>query len=90
MNYILIALIYQDPTYKSMTFDDVLGGIINHEMYIALKNTSMSQPQRSKKLLSSLTRRARTRKWWLRAQVKKRKKKKWIAPNVMPKRWLSS
>jgi hypothetical protein len=38
MNYILIALIYQDPTYKSMTFDDVLGGIINHEMYIALKN----------------------------------------------------
>jgi hypothetical protein len=34
MNYNVIALIYQDPTYKRMTSNDVLGRIINNEMYI--------------------------------------------------------
>jgi hypothetical protein len=34
MNYIVFALIYQDPTYKRLTSDDVLERIINHEMYI--------------------------------------------------------
>jgi hypothetical protein len=34
MNYNVIALIRQDPTYKRMTYDDVLGRIINHEMHI--------------------------------------------------------
>jgi hypothetical protein len=34
MNYNVVALIRQDPTYKRMTSDDVLGRIINHEMYI--------------------------------------------------------
>jgi hypothetical protein len=34
MNYNVVALIRQDPTYKKMTSDDVLGRIINHEMYI--------------------------------------------------------
>jgi hypothetical protein len=34
MNYNVVALIHQDPTYKRMTSDDVLGRIINHEMYI--------------------------------------------------------
>jgi hypothetical protein len=34
MNYNVVALIYQDPTYKRMTSDDVLGRIINHEMNI--------------------------------------------------------
>jgi hypothetical protein len=34
MNYNVVALIYQDPTYKRMTSDDVLGRIINHEMHI--------------------------------------------------------
>jgi hypothetical protein len=34
MNYNMVALICQDPTYKKMTSDDVLGRIINHEMYI--------------------------------------------------------
>jgi hypothetical protein len=34
MNYNVVALICQDPTYKRMTSDDVLGRIINHEMYI--------------------------------------------------------
>jgi hypothetical protein len=32
--YNVVALIRQDPTYKRMTFDDVLERIINHEMYI--------------------------------------------------------
>jgi hypothetical protein len=52
--------------------------------------TRASQSQRSNKLLSRLARRAKTSKWWLRAQEKKKKKKKKIAPNVMPKRWLFS
>jgi hypothetical protein len=38
MNYNMVALIHQDPTYKKMTSDDVLGMIINHEMYIEEAN----------------------------------------------------
>jgi hypothetical protein len=34
MNYNVVALICQDPTYKRMSYDDVLGRITNHEMYI--------------------------------------------------------
>jgi hypothetical protein len=34
MNYNVVALIHQDPTYKKMTSDDVLGRIMNHEMNI--------------------------------------------------------
>jgi hypothetical protein len=38
MNYNVVALIHQDPTYKKMTSNDVLGRIINHEMYIEEAN----------------------------------------------------
>jgi hypothetical protein len=38
LNYNVVALIYQDPTYIRMTSDDVLGRIINHEMYIEEAN----------------------------------------------------
>jgi hypothetical protein len=38
MNYNVVALIRQDPTYKRMTSDDVLGRIINPEMYIKEAN----------------------------------------------------
>jgi hypothetical protein len=38
MNYIVVALIWQDPTYKRMTSNDVLGRIINHEMHIEEAN----------------------------------------------------
>jgi hypothetical protein len=34
INYNVVVLIRQDPTYKRMSSDDVLGRIINHEMYI--------------------------------------------------------
>jgi hypothetical protein len=34
MNYNVVALICQDPAYKKMSSDDVLGRIINHEVYI--------------------------------------------------------
>jgi hypothetical protein len=34
MNYNVVALIYQDPTYKKMLSDDVLGRTMNHEMNI--------------------------------------------------------
>jgi hypothetical protein len=38
MNYNVVALIRQDPTYKRMSSDDVLGRIMNHEMYIEEAN----------------------------------------------------
>jgi hypothetical protein len=38
MNYNVVALIHQDPTYKRMSSDDVLGLIMNHEMYIEEAN----------------------------------------------------
>jgi hypothetical protein len=34
MNYNVVVLIHQGPTYKRMISDDVLERIINHEMYI--------------------------------------------------------
>jgi hypothetical protein len=34
MNYNVVALIHQDPAYKKMTSDDVLGRIMNHEINI--------------------------------------------------------
>jgi hypothetical protein len=34
MNYNVVALICQDPAYKRMSSDDVIGRIMNHEMYI--------------------------------------------------------
>jgi hypothetical protein len=34
INYIVVALIHQDPAYKRMTSDDVLGRIISLEIYI--------------------------------------------------------
>jgi hypothetical protein len=38
MNYNVVALICQDPTYKKMTSGDVLGRIMNHEMNIQEDN----------------------------------------------------
>jgi hypothetical protein len=38
MNYNVIALIHQDPAYKRMTSNNVLGMIINHEMHIEEAN----------------------------------------------------
>jgi hypothetical protein len=34
----VVALIHQDPAYKKMTFDDVLGRIMNYEMNIEEAN----------------------------------------------------
>jgi hypothetical protein len=34
MNYNVVAVIHQDPAYKKMSSDDVLGRIINHEINI--------------------------------------------------------
>jgi hypothetical protein len=38
MNYNVVALIRQDPIYKKMTSDNVLGRIMNHEMHIEEAN----------------------------------------------------
>jgi uncharacterized protein YutE (UPF0331/DUF86 family) len=37
-NYNVVALICQDPAYKKMTSDDMLGRIMNHEMNIQEAN----------------------------------------------------
>jgi hypothetical protein len=46
INYNVVALIHQDPAYKRWSSDDVLGRIMNHEMYIKetnhIKNLSKS------------------------------------------------
>jgi hypothetical protein len=95
MNYNVVDLIRHDPTYRKMTSNDVLGRIINHEMYIEeanhiknLYNGVTTTKKQEIALKASKIIRIRTSKWWLRAHVKKKKKR--IAPNVMPKRWLSS
>jgi hypothetical protein len=38
MNYNMVILIRQDPVYKKMTSDDMLGRIMNHEMNIQEAN----------------------------------------------------
>jgi hypothetical protein len=38
INYNMVALIRQDPTYKIMPCDDVFGRIMNHKMYIEEAN----------------------------------------------------
>jgi hypothetical protein len=38
MNYNVVALIRQDPAYKKMASDDVLGRIMNHEINIQEAN----------------------------------------------------
>jgi hypothetical protein len=38
MNYNVVALIHQDPTYKRMSSDDVFVRIMNHKMYIEEAN----------------------------------------------------
>jgi hypothetical protein len=38
MNYNVVVLIHQDPAYKKMSSDDVLGRIMNHEMNIQEAN----------------------------------------------------
>jgi hypothetical protein len=40
MNYNVVALICQDPAYKKMTSDDVLGRIMNNEMNIQEANNT--------------------------------------------------
>jgi hypothetical protein len=38
MNYDVVALIRQHPAYKRISSNDVLGRIMNHEMYIEQAN----------------------------------------------------
>jgi hypothetical protein len=38
MNYNVVVLIHQDPAYKKMTYNDMLGRIMNHEMNIQEAN----------------------------------------------------
>jgi predicted GNAT family acetyltransferase len=67
MNYNVVTLICQDPAYKKMSSDDVLGRIMNHEINIQEANNiknlyRASQPPRKKIMLSRQTR-ARRKKF---------------------------
>jgi hypothetical protein len=42
INYNVVALICQNPTYKKMSSDNVLGRIMNHEMNIQEANNIMN------------------------------------------------
>jgi hypothetical protein len=59
MNYNVVVLIRQDPAYKKMTSDDVLGRIMNHEMTIQ----EINNIKNLYKTLLSKQRRARRRKF---------------------------
>jgi hypothetical protein len=63
----VISLIQQDPTFKRMTPNNVLGKIINHEMLVEeathIKNLSKDiTSSRKQDIYSKLARRARARK----------------------------
>jgi hypothetical protein len=63
----MISLIQQDPTFKKMTLDDVLGKIINHEMLVEeaqhVKNLSKGIISSKKQDIAfKATKRARARK----------------------------
>jgi hypothetical protein len=45
MNYNVVALIHQNPTYKRMPSDDVLGRIMIHKMYIKEANHIKNLPE---------------------------------------------
>jgi hypothetical protein len=38
MNYNMVALIREDPAYKRVSSNDMLGRIMNHQMYIEEAN----------------------------------------------------
>jgi hypothetical protein len=67
MNYNVVALIRQDPAYKKMTSDDVLGRIMNHEMNIQeannIKNLYKGVSTSKKQDILSKETRARKRKF---------------------------
>jgi hypothetical protein len=66
MNYNVVALIRQDPVYKKMTSDDVLGMIMNHEMNI----------QEANKINNFYKGVSTSKKQDIALKAKKRKKKK--------------
>jgi hypothetical protein len=94
MSYNIVALIRQDSAYKKMTSDDVLGRTWTMRWTFKKQTTlrisiRASQHSRSKTLLSKQTR-ARRRKFWLRALVRKKKKRneKTMKENMMNMKWL--
>jgi hypothetical protein len=67
MNYNVVSLIRQDPAYKKMSSDDVLGRIMNHEMNIQeandIKNLYKGVSISNKQDIALKAKRARRRKF---------------------------
>jgi hypothetical protein len=66
MNYNVVALIYQDPAYKKMTFDNVVKRIMNYEMNIQEANNNKNLYKgvsTSNKIFLSMQTRGRRRKF---------------------------
>jgi hypothetical protein len=74
MNYNVASLICQDPAYKKMIFDDVLGRIMNHEMKIQeannIKNLYKGVSTSKKQDIALKANKSKKKK--------KKKKKKWL------------
>jgi hypothetical protein len=85
MNYNIVALIRQDPAYKKMTSDDVLGRIMNHEMNIReannIKNLYKGISTSKKQDIALKVN---------KSKKKRRRKKKTMKENMMKMKWLYS
>jgi hypothetical protein len=89
---IVISLIQQDPTFKKMTPDDVLGKITNHKMLVEeanhVKNLSKGITSSWKlDIALKASKKSKKKQIVMRAQVRKKKKNKMM---MMMKKWLSS
>jgi hypothetical protein len=81
-NTMVISLIQQDPTFKKMTLDDVLGKIINHEMLV-------EEAQHVKNLSNGII---SSKKHDIAFKATKKSKSKKVvegSSNMIPKRWPS-
>jgi flagellar biosynthesis GTPase FlhF len=104
INYNVVALIRQDPAYKKMTSDDVLGRIMNHEMNIQeannIKNLHMGVSTSKKQDIALKAKKRNKKKKVLiespseekeeEEEEKKKRKKKTMKENMMKMKWFYS
>jgi hypothetical protein len=99
MNYNVVVLIRQDPAYKRMSSNDVLGRIMNHEMYIEegnhVKNLYKGiTTSRKQEIAFKANKKSKNKQEVVERSREEEdmanKKKKEVASSVMMKIWLSS
>jgi hypothetical protein len=98
MNYNVMVLIRQDPVYKKMASDDVLGRIMNHEMNIQeannIKNLYNGVSTFKKQDIALKANKSKKKKVLIESpgeeDKKKKRKKKTVKENMMKIKWLYS